>query len=741
VFSALKYLVFFASCLLAAPLPLLAQAPSKIEVHVQRQDQGAPSIQVKVQRPGEAAPQVQAPVSTRPQAPAAVPSPAPAQVPAQAPASVPSPAAPQHFTTGWRLFHLTPQDQARSGTAPYLAVFLLTPENGWHAYSNNPGGTGRPTELAVRLMPGGRRLPVLYPPGEKARDLAQPSQTVNIYQGQTPLFVPLELPADGKFSLNAKLRLLLCSEKNCLPSDTESMFLGAGVNLGSLSSPASEPWWPLFLDLAKGAAGASPASGAGGPGGSGAAAPGASPAVPASAPPLGVQDNTARPGPAQPAPALAQAMEEALAQAAGDPSAPDLDRDFAPPASWDFAPRSFRPQLEVSTLVPAVLLGLLAGFLLNFMPCVLPVVCLKLSALMAAPSRDCPACPPTETLFKEHNLFFALGVLVYFLLISIVLGYTGLAWGQIFQTPGLVLGLLVLVFALSLSLFGLYTLPMIDLKRSGNTGQSPRGQAFFTGFLATLLATPCSGPFLGGVLSWALLQPPYVVSSVFMSIGLGMAAPYILMTYFPGLVRFFPKPGAWTLAMEKAVAFFLLGTCIYLANILPRDLTVPALMVLWLTGLAGWAFGASASFGSRLNMLALRAGAVAVLAAGFWLALTPAAPRADWEPFEPVRFQAMLGKKRLLVDFTAEWCPTCKVLEQTVLTRENLTRLKDRHGLTLVRVDLTESDPAALALLKSLGSRSIPLAAIFEPGERSREPLVIRDLFTAGQLEEALAGR
>ncbi len=657
------------------------QAPAKIEVQVLPQAQGPSKIQVQV------IPQAQS--QSQPKA----------QAPAQTSAPAPAPARPQHFTSAWKLYRLTPADMAEAGqSAPYLAVFLLSPDLGWHAYANVPGETGRPTQLTVRIMPGDRTLPVLYPPGERTRDQALPDKTVNVYQGQVSLFIPLALPEDGKFTLNSKLRMLLCGEGRCLPMDSDSMFLGAGLDVNRLPSPGSESWWPGYLALARG--------------------------------------GTAQAQAPQPPSALSQAMAEILDQEAAAPE------EFKAPATWDFHPRVLRPGLEVSALIPAVLMGLLAGFLLNFMPCVLPVVCLKLSAIMIAPSReDCPGCPPTEVLFREHNLFFALGVLVYFLLLSVVLGYTGLAWGQMFQTPGLVLGLVVLVFALSLSLFGLYTLPMVDLKRARDTHQSPRSQAFFTGFLATLLATPCSGPFLGGVLSWALVQPPYIISSVFMSIGLGMASPYILMTYVPGMVRYFPKPGAWTLYMEKAVAFFLMGTCIYLLNILPRDLVVPALIVLWLTGLTAWAWGTSAGFGSRLNMLATRAAAGAVLAFGLYLALLPAPPRADWEAFEPARFEAMLGKKRMLVDFTAEWCPTCKLLEQTVLTRDNLARWKARYDLTFVRADLTENDPAALALLKILGSRSIPVAAIFEPGERAKEPLVIRDLFTTGQLEEALGGK
>lgn len=710
-----------------APDPV-AQAPS----HIQVQFKGPDDIQVQVSKPGQ--PPIQTPAPP-PAGARKAPSPVPSPVPAPPPA--PAPAPPRFFSTSWKIFRLSAQEAAQAKVdADILAVFLLTPDPGWYAYSGQPGAAGKPTRLAVRQNPGGNSLAVYYPPGDPRKDLFEADKTIQAYAGTTPLFVPLRLPPEGGFGLSARLRMLLCSDTRCLPVDAESLFLGTGLDLKQLPHPTGEAWWPLFVSLA--AAGPlvpADAPGARTPGPGQPAAPAGQAAPVAAAPP-------ATP-PAPPAAATAQAgdsglskagqaLREALAEAGPE-------KDFQAPASWSFSPRYFRPHLEVSTLIPAILFGLLAGFLLNFMPCVLPVVCLKLSAIMVAPREgECQGCPPTETLFREHNLFFAMGVLVYFLILSLVLGYTGLAWGQIFQKSGLVLGLVVLVFALSLSLFGLYTLPMVDLKKISGQGGNPRFQAFFTGLLATLLATPCSGPFLGGVLSWALLQPSYVVSSVFMSIGLGMALPYIVMTYFPGLFRFFPKPGAWTMYMEKAVAFFLLGTCIYLMNILPRDMLVPTLIALWLTGLWAWIWGLSARFDSRINMAAARTVALAVLAAGIILAVQPRRTQAQWEPFEPVRFSSLLGRERILVDFTADWCPTCKVLEQTVLTAENLAAWKKRYGLVFLRADLTEDDPAAMELLRILGSRSIPVAAIFEKGEAAASPLVIRDLFTVGQLEEAL---
>ncbi|MBN2141299.1 MAG: thioredoxin family protein [Desulfovibrionaceae bacterium] len=401
---------------------------------------------------------------------------------------------------------------------------------------------------------------------------------------------------------------------------------------------------------------------------------------------------------------------------------------------WGFSPRYLAPGLEVTGLGAAILFGLLAGLLLNFMPCVLPVISLKLSTLLSASSGKGRVL--RQEIFRAHNLFFALGALTYFLVLAVLLWGTGQAWGELFQRPEAVLFMIAAVFALSLSLFGLYHLPIVDLKFDRGSDR-PKTQAFLTGVLATLLATPCSGPFLGGVLGWALIQPPQVVAAVFASIGLGMAFPYLVMAFFPSLVRLFPKPGAWVRHVERAVAFFLMATCLYLLTILPQDLRLPCLAVLWVVGVAAWFWGLAPGLGRAGNLI-FRLTAAALVAGALWWALLPRADQGPREKFEPQNLRAALGQKAVLVDFTADWCPTCKFLEQTVLTPARLLKLKEKHGLVLLKVDLTEDSPQGEALLRALGGKSIPLAAIFPRGPESSSPLVLRDLFTPGQLEEAL---
>ena len=296
-----------------------------------------------------------------------------------------------------------------------------------------------------------------------------------------------------------------------------------------------------------------------------------------------------------------------------------------------------------------------------------------------------------------------------------------------------------MVFALGLSLFGVYSLPVIDLKGGPDTSHNPKASAFFTGVLATLLATPCSGPFLGGVLAWALLQPPQVVAAVFSCIGLGMALPYLLMALRPSLVRFFPRPGAWTLYLEKLVAFFLLGTCIYLLQILPPSYMFQALILLWVTALGLWVWGKLTNLSqTAIKRWSIRSAAMAlILACAAW-AVQPPQPEPHWQEFSAVEFQQMLGRERMLVDFTADWCVSCKYLEKTTLVAANLDDWRDDYGLIFVRVDLTGDNPDGMALLSALGSKSIPLVAVFPAGEGANAPLVLRDLFRTATMDAAL---
>jgi thiol:disulfide interchange protein len=405
----------------------------------------------------------------------------------------------------------------------------------------------------------------------------------------------------------------------------------------------------------------------------------------------------------------------------------------------ELTPRSFTPALEVAGLLKAAVLAFLAGFVLNFMPCVLPVVSLKLSGLLAISGEE--GRHERRRILREHNFFFALGIVIYFLLLSLLLGMFGMAWGEMFQSPTLAIVVTVVLFALSLSLFGVFHLPVVDLKiSSGSRGHTRRG-AFLTGVLTTLLATPCSGPFLGGVLAWTLLQPLPVVMTVFASIGLGMASPYGAFAIWPRLVRFLPRAGNWMLTLEKCMAFVLAATCLYFLALLPPARMLPTLAALWATGAGAYLFGRGthpAQPPSRRWGMGIAGLTLAGAGLAFALIYSPPA-EAEWVAYSPEAFSARLGRENLVLDFTADWCPTCKVLERAVLTPPRLTQWAQRRKVVFMKVDLTRQTPPAMALLRALGSQSIPLAAFFPTGTGATSPLVLRDLFTVSQFEQAMA--
>lgn len=379
-------------------------------------------------------------------------------------------------------------------------------------------------------------------------------------------------------------------------------------------------------------------------------------------------------------------------------------------------------------------MGLLAGLILNIMPCVLPVVSLKLTALLHSGGAD---PEKSKRAFRQHNIFFSLGAIAFFLVLAIGLGFTGKAWGAIFQSRWLVFALAGIIGGLGLSLFGLFHLPVIDLK-FGSGHDNPRTQAFFTGMLTTLLATPCSGPFLGGVLGWALVQGPTVIATVFVCIGIGMATPYLLMAANPGLARFLPKSGPWIEYVEKLIGFFLMGTAFYLISIALGTESLRILAPLWAFSFAGWLWWRTRPANAVRIRWTVRAAALILLAASISWTTPGPVENSPWEQFDPVAFNQQLGKKQMFVDFTADWCPTCKALEATVLTDKNVIRWKKKSGVTFIKVDMTTPDANAEALLKALGSHSIPTAAFFDTGSKSTSPLVLRDIFTESQLENTL---
>lgn len=642
-------------------------------------------------------------------------------------------------------------ETARDGGRRLLVVNLTIPP-GYHAYAHQAGDAGRPTTLRVSVN-GSRPLPVWYPEGAMQRDIYDPEATVFVYEdtvrlyaelpdgtgdasdgaaepgaglssgalssgaavslsgGSVPLSggsVPLPGgagqpeqdgdPAAEKLSYTLNISLLLCSSRHCLPVDQE---LRGELPAQPWPEAARQFWYGHWRELSRRQPVEADAAYEGGPRFSS----------------TGGGDS------------MAQSVEAFLGRSRQEGALPA-------PAEFDFAlePRYEAETFEISGFGMAVLVGLLAGLLLNAMPCVLPVLTFKVSGLLLMGGQE-----DKEGLrrFREHNLFFSAGVLTLFTALGLLFGAADMMWGQLYQHESILLVLLVLVFLMGLSMLGVFTLPVIDLK-AGTDSRNPRLQSYLTGLVATFLATPCSGPMLGGVLGWAFTQSLVVLVVIFWAVGVGMALPYIVFSIWPQFARVLPRPGAWMKVFERFLGFCLLGTALYLLSILPVAKHMQVLMVLLLVSLGAWLWGQFCGpTAPVLRRRLLGTFCLGILVAAVIWVLRPVAPLPHWKDFSSRDFVAELGAKPLLLEFTADYCPNCKFLEATVLTDERLRSLRARYGMELVRVDLTNPDAFAMRLLDALGSRSIPLTALFPAGEGARSPVVLRDVYTANQLEDA----
>ncbi|WP_300908073.1 cytochrome c biogenesis protein CcdA [uncultured Desulfovibrio sp.] len=595
---------------------------------------------------------------------------------------------------------------ARDGDTIVAAVRLHIPAN-YHAYAHEAGGAGRPTVLDFALE-GGQMLPVWYPAGAMQRDFYDPEATVFVYEGEVPLFTALPGQAAGK-PFTAALSLLLCSSRNCLPVNQSFTGVVPEAPPPVEQAPWMEQWralqrtQPALADMQDSPAASplasSPLASSGEQGGLGL--------------PLGVSGSGAR---------LAGHGQSGV---------------LPPPEEFEvqLTPRYADASLEIASLGKALLVGMLAGLLLNVMPCVLPVLTFKISGLLLMGGSD-----DKEKLrrFREHNLCFAGGVMTLFTGLALVLGLADLMWGQLYQNQGVLLVMLLLVFLMGLSMLGVFTLPVINLKTGENT-KNPCLQSYLTGLVSTFLATPCSGPLLGGVLGWAFTQPLLMLMVVFWAVGLGMALPYVLFCIWPHMTRILPRPGPWMSVFERVAGFFLLGTALYLLSILPAEKHMNVLSVLLLVSLCAWLWGRFC--GISAPPLRRRAAGVAgcalLLAAIIWV-LRPVAPLPQWRDFSPEYFTSQLGKKPMLLEFTADWCPNCKFMEATVLTDERLRAWQARYGMDIVRVDLSTANAYAVRLLSALGSKSIPLTALFPAGDNASSPLVLRDVYGVQSLTKAM---
>jgi len=357
----------------------------------------------------------------------------------------------------------------------------------------------------------------------------------------------------------------------------------------------------------------------------------------------------------------------------------------------------------------------------------------------------------------HHGLVFAAGVLVSFWLLAGILlalraGGAGIGWGFQLQSPVVLTLLSLLFFGLSLNLFGVFELGL-SLTSAGGSMAQKHGWAgsFFSGFLATVIATPCTAPFMGVALGYALTQPPVISMAVFTSLALGMAFPYLLLSRFPVLLKKLPRPGPWMESMKQMMGFLLLATVLWLFWVLTALVDASSLVWLlagfFLLGLAGWIFGRWDTYARAANVRWFARVAALILAvSGAGLPLNQldqaAAARSPvdqgWEPFSP----ALLAEKRaagqpVFIDFTAKWCLTCQANKLTVLKTAEVEEAFRSKNVALLVADWTDKNEMIAAELARHGRQSVPLYLLY-PADPAAEPVMLPELLTRKIVFDAL---
>lgn len=391
----------------------------------------------------------------------------------------------------------------------------------------------------------------------------------------------------------------------------------------------------------------------------------------------------------------------------------------------------------------AILLAFAGGVILNLMPCVFPVLFLKALAWAGSAQES----RRTQML---HGLSYTGGILLSFwslaaLLLILRAGGRQAGWGFQLQSPTFVVVMTLLLFFMSLSLLGQFDVGL-SLTGKGDKLTRLNGQwgSFFTGALAAVVATPCTAPLMGAALGFALSQPAAVAFSIFTSLALGLATPYLILTWQPSLAKRMPRPGHWMELLKQLTAIPLLLTVIWLVWVFGRlhsvtpgdsaDHMARLLVGLFLVASAGWILGRWPA--KRLGNLC----AVGVIAASLLFSLTGSgADRVTWMPFSTVALEdAHAHGLPVFVDYTAAWCLSCQVNERVVLDDKAVdTKLKAGH-YRLLRADWTRYDPAITRELSSVGRSGVPTYVIY-PAESGSKPKVLPELLTRDVVLSALS--
>ena len=670
-----------------------------------------------------------------------------------------------------------------AGAAPGSTIYVALRQKilpGWHTYWRNPGDAGDATKITWTLPAGWTAGDIVWPTPEKSRvgpllDYA--------YTGEVLLPVPITVPADAQVgsivTLKAAAAFLVC-EQVCVPEDavvTLTLPVVAGM-------PAADPQWGAKVadTLAKApkpaglkavfqlqgkvlklAVTGAPLKGADM---AGAYFYPYSGQVIEHPPEQGVERGpegltlSLTPGYAftQGTPPTELAGVLALNGAAYEVTA----TAGAIPASAGGlgAPAAAAKPGPSLGLPLAIAFAFLGGLILNLMPCVFPILSMK-AASLTAHAHDAGKT-------RLQGLAFLVGVVVTFLalaglLIAVRAGGAAVGWGFQLQSPIVVAGLSLLMLLVALNMSGVFEIgASVQGVGAGASGEG-LGGSFLTGALAVIVAAPCTAPFMAGALGYALTQPPLVSLAVFLGLALGFAAPFVLLAFIPGLLGRLPRPGPWMDVLKKGLAFPMYATAAWLLWVFAQQTgsiplaqmfgaAVLAAFGAWLYGLGqtrqanGKPAGVTIGTGVLAVVLAIALAASAALTAPTASATpsaavagsaAPSGPGLAAEVWSPERVAALQAQgKVVMVDFTADWCVTCKVNEGTALKGQRVADAFTAANAVYLRADWTKRDAVIAKALAEHGRAGVPLYLVYPA--KGGEPVVLPQLLTEGLVVEAI---
>ena len=637
-------------------------------------------------------------------------------------------------------------DATRIAPGDTLGVALeITVEEGWHIYWINPGDSGQPVAVDWTLPTGAEAGPLRFPPPSRY----EVAGLVSYAHGGTPAFLTeIVVPdgASGDLALTGAATWLICADV-CLPASADvALTLPVGVTerTGALDAaraalPTSAADWTASAAWVDGsyALTLNPPDGV--------SLDGATFFVDQS----GVLDHAAEQAFAAEGGAWAVRLAasdyatEPAAELSGVLVAGDTAIELAVPVSGAVAAATPPRPGQSLTVWAALGLAFVGGLILNLMPCVFPILSIKILGFVRGREQS-PAG------LRAHGLAFGAGVVVSFLalaglLLALKATGGGAGWGFQLRYPPVVAGLAVLMTGLALNLLGVFEMGQRLASAGGNLDRHEGlGGAFLSGVLAVVVASPCTAPFMGGALGFAVVQPAAVALAVFAALGVGMALPYVLLSFRPSWIARLPKPGPWMETLKHGLAFPLLATAVWLVwvfgGLLGLNAAALLLLALVTVGMAAWAWGRSARHGVsvRAKVLGRTLGLGAVGGAVALVATAMAPPQEAWVPFDAAAVDAMVADgEPVFVDVTATWCLSCQVNKQTTLTADAVRQAFADAGVTTVRADWTDQDPAITAFLDRFGRNGVPLYVFFPGGDA--DPVLLPEVLTPGIVLDAIA--